>query len=281
MSARPAGPPCLLFDNGSLRPESTRMLRTIARALAAAVGADVRPVSLLHSSVVDPRELDGRRAELLEPTVRARLAAGETDLVLLPLFFGPSGALTDYLPRRLGDLRRDYPRARLRVARWLVDLDDPADTRVAAILADRVRATALADGLLRPRVVLVDHGSPERTVTAVRDLLGRQLAALLGDEIASLAVTSMERRAGAIYDFCEPTLERWLDRNETGGPVVVALQFLLPGRHAGTGGDVAAICARSEQRRPGLELHVTETIGSHPAMIEVLVDRYRAAGRDF
>ena len=87
-----------MFDNGSLRPEATLGLRAVASALAERIGTTVHPVSLLHSSGIDPAALAGRPAELLEPALDRFLAEGGREGVLVPLFFGPSAALTDYVP---------------------------------------------------------------------------------------------------------------------------------------------------------------------------------------
>ena len=50
MDALTSAPLCILFDNGSLCPESMLNLRVIALRLQAMIGVNVRPVSLLHSS---------------------------------------------------------------------------------------------------------------------------------------------------------------------------------------------------------------------------------------
>ena len=95
-------PICYLFDNGSLRPAATLSLRRIAAGLAQKLpGTEVRPVSLLHSSGVAAEALEGRRAELLEPALVAAGGGGLGEAVLVPLFFGPSDALTSYLPERI------------------------------------------------------------------------------------------------------------------------------------------------------------------------------------
>ncbi|HRE81125.1 MAG TPA: cobalamin biosynthesis protein CbiX, partial [Opitutaceae bacterium] len=94
-------PICFLFDNGSLRSEATLELRKIAAALSSRLERPVLPVSLLHSSGVDPSLLGGQAAELLEPALRVHVAEGRNKAVLLPFFFGPSAALTRYLPERL------------------------------------------------------------------------------------------------------------------------------------------------------------------------------------
>ena len=108
MDVHVSAPLCVLFDNGSLRPEATLNLRVIALRLQAAIGVTVCSVSLLHSSAIAPGELGGLPAQILEPALRAWLQAGVNDILLLPLFFGPSAALTEYVPQRLEQLRRDF-----------------------------------------------------------------------------------------------------------------------------------------------------------------------------
>lgn len=271
-------PVCFLFDNGSLRPASTLSLRVTARQLAAELGIEVRAVSLLHSSAVDVAGLGGQPAQLLEPALSEFLATQpEAEVVILPLFFGPSGALTDYVPERLRALAKKFPQARLRLARWLVDLVE-TDNRIAQALADAVRRQVVTEKLIHPKIVLVDHGSPQRAVTAVRDFLGRQMQTLLADEAEMVAVASMEKRPGPDYAFNDPLLaERLRTPPFDRGDVVVALQFLSPGRHAGPDGDVAHICAEARQGRPELRTYLTETIASDQRVIAVLTDRYRQA----
>lgn len=278
MDARAPAPLCVLFDNGSLRPEATLNLRTIALRLQAAIGTSVHAVSLLHSSAIAPSQLGGVPAQLVEPTLGFLLKTGINDIVLLPLFFGPSAALIEYVPQRLQHLRRAFPAMRIRLGRWLVDAGNRHDTRIAAILADRVRAVIRDRRLRRPPVVLVDHGSPQPEVIAVRDLLGRQVRRMLTGDIGRLAVASMERRSGPQYDFCEPLLAAILRRAEYARKsVVIARQFISPGRHAGPDGDIADICRTAERAQPGMKNHLTHPIGDDPRLIEVLVDRYQAA----
>jgi hypothetical protein len=124
----------------------------------------------------------------------------------------------------------------------------------------------------------VDHGSPQAAVAAVRDLLGRQLRAVLGDEAEAVAVASMERREGDAYAFNEPLLATALrtppfDRGE----VVVALQFLSPGRHAGPGGDIATICAAAEAGQTELRTQMTEPIATDARLVELLAERLAQA----
>lgn len=261
-------PAILLVDNGSLEPAATLRLRELAQALGERLGEPVAAVSLLHSSAIPEEQLGGRSAEILEPALARRIEAGAHDFVVVPLLFGPSRALTDYLPERVEHLRKRHPALRVRLA---APLFEAQDDRLARILADHVRALEPVD-----RVALVDHGSPVRAVTAVRDELARQLGRILGLAV-TVAPASMERRPGPEFDFGKPLLSGLLGTPPwRTGDVVVAMQFLLPGRHAGPAGDVAQICRTAEQSNPGLRTRMTRLVAEHPLLIEILADRRRA-----
>ena len=262
----------LLVDNGSLAPEATLRLRELALALEKQIGEVVTPVSLLHSSGVPVGELGDVAAEILEPALHLRLMQGRTDFLIVPLFFGPTGALMDYLPARVAHLRKKYPLLKIKLAPTLfVEGDD----RLARILADQVRPL-LAES--RRRIALVDHGSPLPAVTAVRNQLAIQLRAQLGPDFV-VAASSMERREGAEYDFCEPLLAHLLRQPEWNhGDVIIAMQFLLPGRHAGREGDVDEICQEAETAGGGkLRTHLSGLVAEHPLLVEILADRWRMA----
>ncbi|MBC8010321.1 MAG: cobalamin biosynthesis protein CbiX [Burkholderiales bacterium] len=273
---------CFLFDNGSFRADSTRSLRGVAARLAERLGHPVRAVSLLHSTRVPAAELDGVKAELLEPALDSWFAERPMGRALLmPLFFGPSGALTDYVPERLASLRERHPGGRALLAEALV-LPDEEPVDLVAILADRVRATMAERSWRRPKVVLCDHGTPQRAVSAVRDRLAGLLGAALGDEVEAVAPASMERREGEEFAFNEPLLAtRLAEAPFDAGEVVVALQFLSPGRHAGPGGDVAEICAAAEAAAGAggkvLRTAMTAPIADDARLTEVLARRAEAA----
>jgi sirohydrochlorin ferrochelatase len=267
-----AAPLTLLFDNGSLAPAATLQLRRIARALAGRVGEPVGPVSLLHASGVAAADLEGVPAEILEPAIDRRAQEGARDFLLVPLFFGPSRALTDYVPERLAALHRRWPDLRVRLAPTLFQAEDD---RLGEILSDHVRAVEPNP----TRVVLVDHGSPVRVVTAVRDALTGQLQRRLGPGV-TVAGACMERRPGSEYDFNGPLLADLLARDGWNSTrVTVAMQFLLPGRHAGADGDVAEICRAAAARCPALTTQLTPLVGEHPRLTEILADRWRAGLR--
>lgn len=258
------------------------MLRALAGRLEARLGYEVRAVSLLHSTRVPAESLGGRKAELLEPALDAWFTANpEGRALLLPLFFGASGALVDYVPERMVSLHARHPGVRTVLAAPLVRPDETPEG-LAVILADRVRARVAELGWLRPKVVLCDHGTPLATVSAVRDQLGRLLAAELGEEVMASAVASMERKEGDAYAFNEPLLATRLSSPPfSEGEVVVALQFLSPGRHAGPGGDVATICEAAEAKaaEEGRSLHtaMTAPIADDVRLVELLARRAEPA----
>ncbi len=263
----------LLVDNGSLEPAATLGLRELARRLAQRLGRDVWPVSLQHAHKVPAAQLGGEPAVIVEDFLRAQLAAGETDFVVLPVFFGPSRAISGYLPGVLAKLRTTDPRLRVRVAPVL---HRAGETALAEMLADRVRDVLTADFARGEpvRVAMVDHGSPVREVAAVRDEVAGQLAGALGEVVVAVAPCSMERRPGAEYDFNEPLLENLLGRAPfNAGPVIVAQLFLQPGRHAGDEGDIAQICRAAEAKSPPLRLVRTAPLATHPRLVALLAQR--------
>jgi hypothetical protein len=112
-----------------------------------------------------------------------------------------------------------------------------------------------------------------------RALRGRNVHAVLG--------ASMERRAGPEYDFNEPMLESVLGTPTLraapkGGAVVLAMLFLQPGKHAGSGGDVDEIVAQAlaeaeAEAGPGTygggPILKTELLAPHPQLLELLAQR--------
>ncbi|HEY4245487.1 MAG TPA: cobalamin biosynthesis protein CbiX [Lacunisphaera sp.] len=264
----------LLVDNGSLQPAATLVLRDLAAKLSARINQPVEAISLLHSSGIDPKLIDGRPAEILFPALERRLADGQNEFVIVPLFFGPSHALTVYIPENIERLRKKFPALRVTIAPPSHASDD---TRLAQILADHVSLELEKTPGVPTRIALVDHGSPTKSVTAVRNELAHQLAAILGPRVITVAACSMERRPDPAYDFCDPLLAALLERSPwPDGRVIIAMQFLLPGRHAGPDGDVAKICTTAESAHPDLRTTMTKLVAEHPLLIAILADRWRA-----
>lgn len=274
MSMAQPAPGVLLMDNGSLEPAAILRLRVLADGLGGRLRRPVQPVSLLHSDRVPAGQLGGSVAVTLETALRRRLAEGENEFAILPLFIGPTRALSEFLPEIVNRLRGEFPVLQVRVA---PPLYADADDRLVQILAEQVTATMAGTGAEAAsiRVAVVDHGSPVRAVTEVRNRVAVQLARRLEGHVAAVAPCSMERRPGAEYDFNEPLLAHLLTtRHWNTGVVVVAHLFLLPGRHAGEGGDVARICREAEHAAGGrLRTVRAGLLADHPLLLEVLAER--------
>jgi sirohydrochlorin ferrochelatase len=267
--------PCiLLIDNGSSRPGSTLRLRRLASALGERLGHPVHPVSLQHADKVPTEALGGVAADTLAPFLRRALGEGERDFLAVPLFFGPSRALSHFIPDITAELAVELGPFRLSVAPELCPLPE-GEPRLSEILADQLRTTARVQQVPLRRVVLVDHGSPLPEVNAVRRWLAQGLRGLLGADV-DLREAVMERRAGPDYDFNGPLLADLLEdmaQADPETPVILAMLFLAPGRHAGPGGDIAGICAAARQAHPGWSVHPSPLVGEHPGLISILADR--------
>ncbi|MBL4574864.1 MAG: hypothetical protein JKY51_02040 [Opitutaceae bacterium] len=268
---------CLLIDNGSLAPASTKNLRKIAGRLASRLGEEVTPVSLLHSDSISVEELDGYPARRLDSELSRIAAEGGRSFLLIPLFFGPSAALTDYLPAKLQKLKAQYPEIDIRVAPPLAGVENKSVPMLAKILQDLIGQCVLRYHLHAPGLIVVDHGSPVKAVTQVRDRIAEELSNRLKE---SVIPASMERREGGAYAFNEPLLESALEtfpEKKQCNHIVLAMLFLSPGRHAGQDGDIERICQRAKAKNPDLKIFMTDLVSVHPGLIDLLQERYEEA----
>lgn len=265
----------LLVDNGSLRPESILNLRKLACEVSRASGLRVEPASLLHSSKVPAEKLEGVAAVNFERRLRLGLEAGERAFTVIPFFFGPTAAITDYMAERIAYRRGKHGAFSICRTAFLAGEADCFELDgLVSILASRIRAKQSELGWVRPHVALVDHGSPREIVTEVRECLAERLRGDLEGEVGSVRGAAMERRPGPEYAFNEPLLERllrfedWRERE-----VIVAMQFLSPGRHAGPDGDVAQICREAEIDELALRTAMTDLVGTHSEIVQILLAR--------
>ena len=63
-----AGTRILLVDNGSYEPAATLALRRLAKEVGQLIGREVRPVSTMHSTKIDPALLGGVPAVICCPS---------------------------------------------------------------------------------------------------------------------------------------------------------------------------------------------------------------------
>lgn len=266
-------PAIFLVDNGSLRPDATFALRDLANRLSRQAGRLIEPVSLLHSHKIDAEKLEGQPATIVKRRMRELMKSGQRDFIILPLFLGPSLAITDYLPSIVEELRQAEPDLRVTIAEPIAgaDVADP-DDRLSEILADFVGEFVHDDS--DSRVALIDHGTPIQPVNTLRNAVAKQLGERLGRRVQPC---SMERREGPDYAFNEPLLENLAGlENYSGSHLVLAMFFLLPGRHAGAGGDVAEIADGLIQSGAFQSIRTCPLLGEHPRLLDILSDRLSA-----
>lgn len=270
-------PVFLLTDNGSIRPTSALALRAAAADLARRTGKTVEPVSLAHCDRIDPADLDGIPARTLLNRLTEPEEPSRRPFVILPFFLGNRGAIVRMVEDEIEKARVESPAISVRLAPFLFAEDGPKQEILALAAADRIRERIGADSTARPVVVLVDHGSPVPVAARVRNFVAGQVQAILRDEIHCVVPASMERREGERYAFSDPLLEEVLRRPALRDrPVILSLFFLLPGRHAGEGGDVASI--RDEavaEIGPSLRVSTTGLLGDHPLVREALCERIK------
>lgn len=295
-SSSPRQQIAVLTDNGSYRGASYLSLARMAAGVAARLGdagISVISASARFAERIPASELPAGMSKplSLEPTLRKLASEGYKDFLLLPAFIGPSSTYTEYGPEVFAKVAAEYPGITLTTTRAPVDVDgEPGDQTVARIVVENVRATAAAQGLQHYAVAVCDHGSPNADLGRVRTHVAQQVRALLENDVAVSAVTacSMERRPEPAFDFNEPLLEKLLRTGPpefTSGPVVVALLFISPGKHAGEGGDIATIIADAQRDaaargQPGLVAHMTPLLGESEAWVDLLARRAREGLRD-
>lgn len=257
-----------LIDNGSLEAAAHLNLRATAEALSAQTGVSVHAVSWKHSDRIPAAALNGRAACTVSSWVRAQLARGEREFVFVPFFISAQGAIGSALRSDLEKLQRETQASGGFDFTFTAGLAQAPGT-IATIVAERVRETMTAAGLQRPPVILVDHGGPSPASAALRDVLAAEVRVALGAEIGPLTAASMEGVHGPLLE------EQLLSPSHFGSDVVVALLFLSPGRHAGSGGDIAQICRAAEMRSPALRCHLTGLVGTHRSAVPPLARALR------
>jgi sirohydrochlorin ferrochelatase len=115
-------------------------------------------------------------------------------------------------------------------------------------------------------VLLVDHGSRRPEANALLDSLAR---ALRGRVDHTVEVAHLEA--------AEPTIAQGMDACVAAGAAEITVLpcFLAPGNHASE--DVPRLVREAAARHRGVRVRVAEPIGTHPKLIEILLERLRDA----
>jgi len=262
----------MLIDNGSTRADAAVQLRHIASKLSRETQQLIHPVSMQHSDKINPTDilekLDDQPAQVFKSFMRQQLETGQRNFILIPLFFGKSRALTSFVPDTLALLEDEFGAITLKITDVLYPLPD-GNSILIDILYEH--AHSLGKGKHTKNLVLVDHGSPIPSVTAVRQHIAESLSDRLENTV-TLQQAAMERRKGKEYDFNGELLEDYLSRIAESGETeaTVLLLFLLPGTHAGENGDIAQICRSVMLKHPHFTVSISPLIGQNEKLISCL-----------
>ncbi|MCU7800831.1 MAG: cobalamin biosynthesis protein CbiX [gamma proteobacterium symbiont of Lucinoma myriamae] len=263
----------LLTDNGSVRENATKQLRKLAKDLSDKTGYIIHPVSLKHADRIAAEKLAGKPAEIFQQFMRKQLSEGESEFVLLPLFFGESKSLTSFVSDEVDLLKQQFGDFKFDIAEVIYPL--PAgEELLTKIIYEHIQTTTNRKSLPMDNIVLVDHGSPNPQVTEVRKHLAKTVQKKLPEDCL-LAQAVMERRDDKQYDFNGVLLRDWLLKKVSEGEssAVVILMFFLPGRHAGEGGDIVEICHSVMAEHPGFKISISPLITEHSEFLSLLQKR--------
>jgi len=114
-------------------------------------------------------------------------------------------------------------------------------------------------------LIIVDHGS---TVEEANDILAK---------IAGLIESSGKSKFDIVkychMELAEPTVAQAFDAcvMEGAGHIVVHPYFLVPGRHSTE--DIPRLVEEAARRHAGVSYYVTEPLGVHDNIIEVILER--------
>lgn len=118
-----------------------------------------------------------------------------------------------------------------------------------------------------PAILLVDHGSK-------REAANRMLEEVAGLVRAQYPEVLVEV---AHMELAEPTVAQGVAALAARGAkrIVIHPYFLGPGRHATE--DIPALAREAAAAHPGVSIEMTEPLGLHPGLAEIIMDRVSQA----
>jgi sirohydrochlorin ferrochelatase len=120
---------------------------------------------------------------------------------------------------------------------------------------------------VKPAILLVDHGSRREEANAVLGEIARQVERRAPDRIVRIAH----------MDLARPTVAEGIDACVAAGAreIVVHPYFLAPGDHSTR--DIPRLAREAAVRHPGLVVRVSEPLGVHEKLAEVVLSRVEQA----
>ena len=122
---------------------------------------------------------------------------------------------------------------------------------------------------MKRAILLIDHGSRRAEANALLEDVANQVRRRTPESIVEVA--HMEIAEPDIGEGIEACVEKGATH------IIVHPFFLGPGRHASE--DIPAQVERAEQRHPNVRIRISEPLGSHAGLIDVILDRVSDADR--
>ena len=122
---------------------------------------------------------------------------------------------------------------------------------------------------MKRAILLVDHGSRRPEANALLEDVANQLRKRAAESIVEVA--HLEIAEPGIAEGIETCVEKGVTH------IIVHPFFLGPGRH--TSEDIPAQVERAAKRHPDIPIRISEPLGSHAALIDVILDRVSDADR--
>jgi len=121
-------------------------------------------------------------------------------------------------------------------------------------------------------LILIDHGS---TVAEANELLQQ-----ISERMRETPGTDFDFVTHCHMELAEPTISQAFDECVSNGAeeVVVHPYFLAPGRHSTQ--DIPRMVGEAAASHPGVSYTVSEPLGLHDKIIEVILERARSADLD-
>jgi sirohydrochlorin ferrochelatase len=118
-------------------------------------------------------------------------------------------------------------------------------------------------------ILLIDHGSRRDEANALLDAVAEQVRKRTPESIVEVAHLEIK----------EPNIAEGIDACVRKGAtqIVVHPFFLGPGRH--TSEDIPEQVGRAASRYPNIQIRISEPLGGHDAIIDVVLDRVSDAER--
>ena len=120
---------------------------------------------------------------------------------------------------------------------------------------------------MKRAILLVDHGSRRNQANQQLERMAELVAERAPDAIVHIAH----------MEIAEPDIAHGVDACVADGAdeIVVHPYFLAPGNHSAS--DIPRLVREAAARHPGLRVRVSEPLGLHPKLVDVILDRVDAA----